>query len=209
MFCFDELEETKDVRMDWEGAIRRYRGIVLVLLAALPVLTEHAPGPVRRVMRNLALSMLRPLESCTRVLAFVMLCTTMRSRMGKPLPNRRASGDKAGGLSSGSRMGPGFVLFAAGERLDVLRPVRRGGGCRDEDRGSSVPVVDDGALGRRVAALRAALADLPAQARRLAVALARSGRLPEASRRRVVFEAAARWLRNLVAGPAAVRSLPP
>ena len=191
--------------MDWDGAIRRYRGIVLVLLAALPVLCACAPGPLRRAMRNAALSMLRPLESCARLLALVMVHTTMRSCLRAGARSVRGPRGRRSGGSSRS----GFVLFSAGESLALLRPRlsgrRRAGGGRTAVSGTA----EASALACRVAALRTALGDLPALARRLGRALAGRGHgAGRASRGRVLAEAASA-LRVLSLPPGPRAFVPP
>ena len=194
------------MRMDWERAIGRCRGVVLVLLAALPILIGHAPGPVRRVLRNGALAMLRPLESCARLLAVVLLHTSMRSLLDASSRTAgRRSGSRSGGRSGGSR---GFALFSAGERLAMLRPRRREGsrsvGVRSR---ASCRSSEADALARRVAALRKALGDLPGLARRLARALGRRG--GAAVPRGAVLAEAGRWLAGLAAPVVARAVVPP
>ena len=186
--------------MDRKREIGRYGRIVMILLAALPLVADHAPGPLGRLLRNMALAMLRPLESCVRMLALALLCTTKPS-LPRPLGRQRARGRQGG--SSGGR---GFVLFAAGESLPLLRPAPCG--VRTEWRGV-VGIAGTSALGRRVRALRVALGDLPAQARRLAVALARRGVSLTGGGRRLVALKAARALRALVLPVAAHPLAPP
>ena len=196
--------------MDWEAAIRWYRGIVLVLLAALPVLVVHAPDPLRRMARNAGLGLLRPLESCVRMLVVVLLHTSMRGLLAEVAPVTRGAVRPARGSRAGSRGGRGFALFAAGERLALLRCVSRGkrGDAPASRRASGPADADGSAFAGRVAALRAALADLPAQARRLATGLARRGRLRADRSIEPVLAEAGRWLRAL-ASPGTARAFAP
>ena len=193
--------------MDWDRAIRRCRGVVLVLLAALPVLAVHAPGPLRRIARKGGLALLRPLESCVRMLVVVLLHTSMRGLLGEVVQSKRSSSGRSGGSRKGSRGRRGFALFAAGERLVLLRSASRKS-CKGGAGGRRGSVPDGSAFGDRVAALRAALGDLPAQARRLATALARRGRLRAHRSPKPVLAKAGRWLRDL-AVPRVARAFAP
>ena len=172
---------------DWDGMVEANRVRLIGLLAG--VFTLLGPGVlVRRVLWRQVLARLVPMESALRRLIFIMA-----RDMAVTAPTSRRL--PRGGVPKGKdrKREPVFKL------TDVMRDPTpkprsaKGHGPRiaflDEWRAAPatpVPSDDDwmhtGALRRRLAALQAALDDLPAQARRLARWYARRDRMRAAGK---------------------------
>jgi len=168
--------------MDWQLAINRNVGALLRLVAVLfaAVGLEPGGGAVKSMspsVRRLVLRVLRPAESALRRLIVVAAHgLSPKARAKRPAP----SGPIARGDGSAARVPP-FALFDPRKYFRELATRRLGRGpgpCIsffDEDREAgpgpeeqddSTP--DPAALCNRLHALRGALEDIPAQARRLA-----------------------------------------
>ena len=170
---------------DWSGMVEANRGRLLRLLAGLVALL--GPGPVvsRRAWRRILVSLV-PVESAARRLVFVMARDLVAA---VPSARRRESGARTRGGA------PRRPVFALTDRPRIPDPPPRRCPERHAPRVSfpdewvpraAVPgpceddPLDAAALRRRMEALGAALADLPAQAARLARWRARNARAREA-----------------------------
>jgi hypothetical protein len=182
-------------------AITRNRTALLAVVAAIvALLGGREPGAVARRLRKAALALLRPAESAARrliVMAAQGLVAAPRPAPALALVLQQA---QDGGEARAARA-PAFRLFDPPKRFGRwLRPAPPAGAPRIRSFGVSaaplVPfvqpavapplaaplrpdpeaLVDAGPLRRRLAALERALADLPAQARRLARWRARDAR---------------------------------
>jgi hypothetical protein len=179
--------------MDWTFAIRRNRDELLAVVAAIVALLggrEAAGGRIARGLRQAALALLRPAESAARrLIVIVARGLTVASR---PAPALGFAGiaarAAAGGAGSPSRA-PAFRLVDPPKRHAFrLAPVAPKGVPRIRTfwppaalwRPAEPPravrpappppdaLADAARLRLRLAALERALADLPAQAKRLA-----------------------------------------
>jgi hypothetical protein len=174
--------------MNWALAIERNRTALLAVVAAIIAMIggREARGPMLRAVRNAALALLRPAESACRRLIVI----AARGLVLKPAPPRpfvqpvTAAGDNP---AAGNRS-PAFCLTDPAKRYrPVLLPVVPAGVPRIRSlwrspfeppalpppptvavKPAPSTMVDDKGLLRRVAALQAALASLPRQARRFA-----------------------------------------
>jgi hypothetical protein len=178
--------------MDWARAIERNRdalmGIVAVLFAMLGLTGTATIGRIPRALNRAVLRVLRPAESAVRRLIVI----AARGIVVKPSPVRPMS---KGLVITGK--GAGRVSFQLIDPRERVRPWRpkpipdhkrpriwvpfddtpaNVAIFRPEDFGrpvgSPVPPADDGRvdaarLGRRLMAIKQALGDLPAQAKRL------------------------------------------
>jgi hypothetical protein len=183
---------SNDITMDRPRAIERNRdaltGIVAALFTMLGLVAGAAIGRIPRHLHRAVLRVLRPAESAVRRLIVVVA----RGLVVKPAPSRPIP---AGGIAGkGGARRPAFPLF---DPRKNFAPRRRYVSERlaprvllywNEDgelvspRRDPPPPPDDGLidatrLGRRLEALKLALADLPRQARRLVRAKARRERL--------------------------------
>jgi hypothetical protein len=186
---------------DWARAIERNRDALTAILATLIAmlgLTGTAPlGRIPRLLHRTVLRVLRPAESATRRLIVI----AARGLVLKPVaPRPMPQGGIAG--KSGTRR-PSFPLFDPRKHFDLgRRPPRprfipRITTMRVDAWGDTVFTCssdaprpkararkpDDGQvdatrLARRLEALKAALADLPRQAKRLVRARARRDKVP-------------------------------
>ena len=169
----------------WDEMVEANRGRLIGLLAGLFAMLGS--GPVRRVVWREVLAKLVPMESALRRLIFIM---ARDLRVTLP-PVRALSGAVPKG--KGGKRKPVFRL------TDVMRnptPKRRstpGHGPRilfldewrarpDTPEPSDDDLIDTSALRYRLAAMQAALGDLPAQARRLARWYARRDRMRAAGK---------------------------
>lgn len=162
---------------------------ILAMLVAMAGLDPARPQPIPRPLRNAVLRLLRPAESAARrlvvALAARLVVRLLPAPLAGPLRGRRhfeplmpkepaLRGDRVvrRGLPLLDRLRPrrGMKRAGAAPRIgffdrdfaEASRPVRRADPRRDAAR-----------LAERLAALRAALDDLPARARRLSLWLAR------------------------------------
>ena len=173
---------------DWTASIERYSREIGVLLAGLFALMGMAGGAVshRTVSRRRrleVLSVLRPLEAALRrVIVMALVDLPDRGVRAVPRGAPPVAPVPAGG---GDRPAP-FALFDARRRVGIVRrtvPERRAPRIwffdgSDPPRETWTPpsdddVLDAGALVRRLLSAKAALSDIPAQARRMARAIAR------------------------------------
>ena len=158
--------------MDWTLAIDRNREALLRIVAGLVVVLERA-GLRRQEMLSV-LRVLRPAEAALRRLIAIMARDV--AVPPRPVRERLAKGAaRKSGVRSSS-----FRLFDPRKRINL----GRGGASARfsvigvDDPAWPVPmdsVVKTQALERRLRAVHHALADIPAQAQRLARALARRG----------------------------------
>jgi hypothetical protein len=174
--------------MDWARAIERNSEALIGIVAALfAMLGLEGGGMVERIPRQLhraVLRVLRPAESAVRRLIVI----AARGVVAKPAPARPMP--EGGIKTKGGARRPAFPLFDPRKRFAPWRPKPIPDNqrprvwvlgdtppgvviFRPEDFGKPVPAPDDGRidatrLGRRLDALKLALADLPRQARRLA-----------------------------------------
>jgi len=183
--------------MNWSLAIERNRAALVAVASAVAALVGGRDGLLARSLRNAALALLRPAEAAARRLIVIAARgVTARVRASRPLPPgyfgalaRKADPARA----SGGRP-PAFRLFDRPKRYRPMLAVVRS--PRGEPRirtffgaPSAQPIgpqpppspaapararpdpdapVDAARLRLRLAALQAALADLPRQAARLA-----------------------------------------
>ena len=171
--------------MDWPLAIEINRKALLRIVAGLFVQLGLVPGEghvetVSRRLHGMIFLVLRPAEAAVRRLI------VMQSR-GLPVPPPRAKAGPKGPIArsdAGAHV-PAFPLFDPRMDPEPKPKRRRGGGPRirffdglDEPTTTpQAPTPDDRVsalqLSRRLLSIRAALEDLPKQARRLMRALAR------------------------------------
>jgi len=173
--------------MDWAFAIERHRQTLLTIVASIVALLggRDDAGPIARGLRQAALAMLRPAESAVRRLIVV----AARGLAAPPAPPRPFPASLALAGRGGEGRVPAFRLFDRPKRFGrMLRVEPRGvprirsfwGGTVQPPAAPPPPSpstlvmrpdpdapVDSGGLRLRLAALEAALADLPRQARRL------------------------------------------
>ncbi|CAN5350614.1 hypothetical protein BH10PSE7_BH10PSE7_17990 [soil metagenome] len=182
--------------MDWDRAIAINQAALLRIVAALIAMAGLAVGGgmarLPRSMHSTVLGVLRPAESAVRRLIVI----AARGIVAKPLPVRPMPvGLKI--AAAGGRTRASFQLFDRRKRFDLRprragpRPVPRihgfgGGPLSPLFRPQTVAVAeappDDGmvgaaSLGRRLEAIKVALDNLPAQAKRLARWQARRNRM--------------------------------
>jgi hypothetical protein len=173
--------------MNWALAIARNRTALLAIVAAIIAMIggRQARGPMLRAVRNAAMALLRPAESACRRLIVIAARGLVASHVPpRPfIPPVKAAGDNP----AASNRAPAFRLADPAKRYrPVLAPDRPAGIPRIRSlwRGPFEPpvaqpppakarpapsmMVDDRGLHRRLAALQAALASLPRQARRFA-----------------------------------------
>jgi hypothetical protein len=188
--------------MDWSLAIRRNRAALLTIVAAIVALLARAgEGRVPRRLRNAALALLRPAESAARRLILIAargLAVAPRPALAFAIAPGGAGREQAGDCPEVLRP-RAFRLFDPKKRFVFRRKVRRplvAPRIRSFWNGPLAPVtlppappppakpsppdpdalVDAARLRLRLAALERALADLAAQARRLARWRAREAR---------------------------------
>ena len=202
--------------MDWTLAIDLNRIALLRMLAALFALVEGRSGEVvesvpRHVHRMIARA-LRPAEAATRRLIAVVMLTQEITAEAAPSssskPRKSGKPRKKPSKPAAERRGnapPAFGLFDPRIDVDPKRKTASGDGPRiwffdgldAPVTKRPVPLPDDpfsvGPLYRRLRALKAALDDLPGQARRLAQATAR---LPRAIRPMRPGRAPGHWARG-------------
>ena len=169
---------------DWDGMVEANRVRLIGLLAGLLVLMPQGSGVIRRAVWREIVGRLVPLEAALRrliVVAAIDLNVTLPPV--QPFP-----GNISKGIGSGERP-PVFDLTDAIRRVGL--PTRKRGPKREPNicfldewtprPKRAVPDDDDlldaMALRRRLVALRAALDDLPKQAKRLARWMARGERV--------------------------------
>ena len=176
---------------DWTASVERYAREIGFLLSGLLALMGMAGGTVshRTVSRRRrleVLAVLRPLEAALRrVIVMALVDLPDRGVRAVPRGAPPVAPVPAGG---GARPAP-FPLFDARRRVGIVRrtvPERRAPRIwffdgSDPPRETRTPpsdddVLDAGALVRRLLSAKAALSDIPAQARRMARALARRER---------------------------------
>jgi hypothetical protein len=177
--------------VDWDRAIAINQAalarIVAALLAMVGLQGGVMPARLERPVYRAVLKVLRPAESAARrLIVIVARGLVVKTRPSRPMP-KGLSRSAAGGTS------PSFQLFDARKRF-VTKAIRRGPEPRITffaARGPLVPIFqtrapliqarmetgaaaepDDGMvgaarLGRRLAALKGALENLPVQAKRL------------------------------------------
>jgi hypothetical protein len=200
--------------MNWALAIHRNRTALLAVVAAIVALLggrEAGAGGIARSLRSAALALLRPAESAARRL-IVIAARGLAAPPPRPRPlipgagpAAEATGIATAGDGGGGLRGLAFRLFDRPKRYAVLRALPRAAGvprirtfwgatqptpapapgkARIARPDPAMPVAA-GLLFVRLAALEAALADLPRQARRLARWRAReaAGREPMRARR--------------------------
>ncbi len=160
----------RDWDWDWDGMAEANRGKLLRLLVGLLGLLGSGPM-VKRVVWRKILARLVPMESAVRRLIFVLA-------RDLDLPPARGGGGP-GGKGGGAARGMAFVLVDRMRAVDPASPhCPRGREPRVSFLGEDVPrggvpepsdddLLDAAALRRRLDALEKALANLPAQARRL------------------------------------------
>ena len=175
---------------DWDAMVEANRGWLMRLLAGLAALVGSGPA-VRRAVWRKALASLVPMESATRRLIYVMA-------RDLPVPPPRADAAPGRGLrgkGTGTASRTAFAL--ADRRRDPVPPARAVPHGREPrlcgfddwtPRERPAPTSDDDPvdadpLRRRLDAMRAALGDLSAQARRLARWSAMQDRRRAAGRR--------------------------
>jgi hypothetical protein len=178
--------------MDWSLVLRRNRtalGAVVSIIVAL--IGGREDGLLSRRVRSAALSLLRPAESALRRLIVIAARGLVAVPRARPLV---ATGIRPGGAAAAARI-PAFRLFDPPLRFARLRPAPPRGVPRIRTFWGQAPAprpmpspprtrpdpaapVDASRLRRRLAAFERALADLPAQARRLARRLARARATP-------------------------------
>ncbi len=166
--------------MHWPLAISRNLDALRAVAAAIAALLSGHDGPIARRLRNAAFAMLRPAEAAARRLIVI---AARRLVLAAPVAGRFAwAGQARAGV--GGRA-PAFRLFDPKGRFPRL--VRAAPASVPRIRtfwtasvvvasspppaplpGHPASVVESAPLRRRLAALEAALADLPRQARRLA-----------------------------------------
>jgi hypothetical protein len=180
--------------MDWVCTIDRNRRALALVVAAIAALIggRDDQGPITRAVRRAALALLRPAEAVARRLV-VMAAEGVAAPPPRPAPVIPAGAARAGFRDSL----PAFRLIERQPRLQPLRLVAPPRGVprirafwaaprpataaliasptRNPSPGPDTPV-DAAPLRRRLAVLEAALADLPRQARRLALWRARFAR---------------------------------
>lgn len=156
--------------MEWQLVIRRNSAAVMRLLVLLVAMSEMSA--VRRSVRSRMLRLLHPAESVVRrLIVIVAQGLSLRLRSSGPCPKDIPSG-------AGSERVPLFSLLDAlrypqagrgrawarsgAAMLTVIGEAREGARSAEQD-----PIVSAQAILRRITALRAALDDLPGQARRL------------------------------------------
>lgn len=171
--------------MDWALAIERNRGALLRILSVLFAfigLKEEATSvsPLSRMMRNSVLRLLRPAEAATRRL-IVIEAEGIEVELG---PTRQGGTGGAKRSRAGSSRGAVFPLFDPRRRSGPPKQKRRKGPEPQirfldgfdpayepyEPTAPASPddLLDSTRLCQRLLALKAALEDLPKQARRLA-----------------------------------------
>jgi hypothetical protein len=174
--------------MDWARAIAINQAALTRIVAALIAMAGLARGGVAprlsRPTYRVVLGVLRPAEAAVRRLIVIAARgLVVKFDPPRPMPAGLAFSGKAGGRHS-------FQLFDARKRFGPWRPkpipeAKRPriwvpfddtppgvAVFRPEDFGRPVPVIDDSVdarrLGRRLAAIKLALDNLPRQAKRLA-----------------------------------------
>jgi hypothetical protein len=183
--------------MDWAKAVDRnqsaLQAIVAALFAMLGLAEGAAAGRIPKELRLAVLRVLRPAESAVRRL-IVMAARDVVMKPGLPRPKPAGKIAKTG---KGGGRPPVFKLEDT--RPSMLPPVRRGRYARFGPRVHAYPydtlvasmqaraaararppddgLIDATRLGRRLHAIKLALADLPKQARRLARWRARRQRI--------------------------------
>jgi hypothetical protein len=187
--------------MDWDKAIAINRAALQRIVAGLFALAGLAAGAavarLPRAVHRAVLDVLRPAESAVRRLIVIAAHRLAAGPAGKPPPLRPMPAGLARARSSGGRAL--FRLHDPRKRFD--RPFRRFGRAGPVPRVSfigfdpRIPLLrattpapaaaaDDSvsarSLGRRLAAIHAALEDLPKQAKRLIRWRARRARMKEA-----------------------------
>jgi hypothetical protein len=172
--------------MNWALAIERNRTALLAVVAAIIALIggRQSNGPMLRAVRNAALALLRPAESACRRLIVI----AARGLLVKPMPPRPFIQPVIAAAGEGRHRTPAFRLMDRANRYRPLFvPVKPAGVPRirslwrspferlapppPQQPPAKRPLsteVDDSGLLRRLAALEAALANLPRQARRFA-----------------------------------------
>ncbi len=171
--------------IDWTLYIDANRQRLLTVLATLVAMVDGA-GEVSRALHRVVLALLRPAEAGARRLIEVLAQDVV---VAQPGPKRKPSGPIPKGTGRGRV--PAFPLLDPRKQVDP-RPKRTKGNPRARVIGEWYPpeepdapvdeMVSAAALNRRLAALAAALADLPKQARRMARMLAAHPRYTRAMR---------------------------
>jgi hypothetical protein len=167
-------------------AIERNRAALLAVVAAVVAMIggREARGPMLRAVRNAALALLRPAESACRRLIVIAARGLVVTRA--PARSFTPPAAAAGGASARGSRAPAFRLTDRAKRFrPVFVPVRPAAVPRIRSlwphpfarpapppppppaRPAPSATVDAARLLRRLAALQAALANLPRQARRL------------------------------------------
>jgi hypothetical protein len=175
--------------LDWARAIERnsraLTAIIAALFAMLGLKDGAALGRIERQLHRAVLRVLRPAESAVRrLIVLTAQGLAVKPSATRPMPKGLKIVRKGGGPLA-------FPLVDPPQRLQTWRPRRIPDNglpriwvpfddtppgvvsFRPEDFGRPVPETEDGRvnatrLGRRLMAIRQALLDLPAQARRLA-----------------------------------------
>ena len=182
---------------DWDGAIEINRTALLRIVEGLMALVDLVdctiPALLPRSLCTVALRVLRPAESAARRLIIIAARgLTVKARPARPLRQgvvipRRASprlafqlfdprkqfGRRRGRLTCPDSQAPRIHFFHPSPFVPLFQrpaPVPAAPEPPDDETGAV-------RLGRRIAALQAALGDLPAQARRLARWQARRNRM--------------------------------
>jgi hypothetical protein len=173
--------------MNWALAIERNRTALLAAVSAIVALIggRDARGPILRAVRNAALALLRPAESaCRRLIVIAARGLVVKSAPARPFtrPMPAVAGAAAGRertpafrlTDRAKRYRPVFVPLAP-KAVPRIRSLWRSPFERlvpppppPPTRPAPSTHVEATRLARRLAALEAALANLPRQARRLA-----------------------------------------
>jgi hypothetical protein len=177
----------EEEEMDWARAIDRnseaLKAIVAALFAMLGLVGNAAVARIPRHLHSAVLRTLRPAESAVRRLIVIAARgLVVKLPPPRPMPKGLAVPRKGGGRIS-------FQLFDTRQRFAAWRPKRIPDAklprirfpsdtpshvrvFRPEDFGRPVPEKDQGVdakrLGRRLAAIKLALENLPREAKRLA-----------------------------------------
>lgn len=188
--------------MDWPLAIERHRLALLGIVDAIAALLggRDGDGPIARGLRRAALALLRPAEAAARRLIVIAAQGLQRSGLVVTPRAQRPPLLPVAPRSGGGPRRPAFALFDRPKRYaPAARVVPRGdprirsfwspaatplapaapplvSSLPRAGRPDPTALVDSAGLRLRLAALDLALADIPAQARRLARRRARPPR---------------------------------
>lgn len=172
--------------MDWTLAVDRNRKALLRFVAALFAIAGWveggaSPAVMPRHVRSRILRALRPTESCVRRLIFVVAFLLRQQGVVFVGYKKRTAPSAPVSRGSGGRRAPVFPLFDKRKHFGPHgRRYAKGAGPRmtligvdepdypdEPDEAAPDDLMDAESLLRRLAAVKAALEDLPKQARRL------------------------------------------